>query len=212
MAVLQEKKEVIHQEIYNNIGVLELHLKNYSAAKSFFSKALEIATAAAASTESANPTGNGAAASSAAMEEETKNGSSSDAEESETKRISFLSTVKFNLGVMHEELHDFETATILYKEVLEMCPYYLDAYVRLAHISLNRGNHQLAVSYCDEALQKKDEAHSSVVRIDLILCMKGYIQSQYEDDLSARDSFYLIKKAGINDSYSKLYISHMDYE
>lgn len=85
------------------------------------------------------------------MEEETKY-TSSDAEESETKRISFLSTVKFNLGVLHEELHDLEAATNLYKEILQLCPYYLDAYVRLAHISLCKGNFQLAVSYCDEAL------------------------------------------------------------
>jgi len=66
--------------------------------------------------------------------------------------------------------------------VLQLCPYYLDAYVRLSYIELRLGNFQGAIQYCDEGLEKKDDIKNANVRSDLVLCMKGYIQNQYDDD------------------------------
>lgn len=54
--------------------------------------------------------------------------------------------------------------------------------MRLSYIELRLGNFQGAIQYCDEGLEKKDDIKNANVRSDLVLCMKGYIQNQYDDD------------------------------
>ncbi|EAR82060.2 tetratricopeptide repeat protein (macronuclear) [Tetrahymena thermophila SB210] len=205
LSVLNEKKERINPEIYNNIGVLESHLKNYQKAIEAFEQAIKLAV-------QSNQEGGVNVFSKNYQNNTNEIETDQDKEESETKRKSFLCTVKFNMAAMYEDLKQNENAFSLYQEVLNICPYYLDSYVRLAYLEFKKGSFQNAIKYCEEALVKKDEAKSNNVRSDLVLCMKGYIHSQYDDDQSAREAFNLIKKQGFNDNYSKLFVYYMDYE
>ncbi|KAL4461184.1 hypothetical protein ABPG72_009481 [Tetrahymena utriculariae] len=205
LSVLTEKKERINPEIYNNIGVLESHLKNYQKAIEAFEQAIQLAV-------QSNQEGGVNVFSKNYQNNTNEIETEQDKEESETKRKSFLCTVKFNMAAMYEDLKQNEKAFSLFKEVLSICPYYLDSYVRLAYLEFKKGSFQNAIKYCEEALEKKEEAKSNNVRSDLVLCMKGYIHSQYNDDQTAREAFNLIKKQGFNDNYSKLFLYYMDYE
>lgn len=127
------------------------------------------------------------------------------------KRYSQLScTILFNLAALYEELCMLGDAVIAYKSLLSENQFYSDALLRLSFLNFKRGSHPKALEYVDNALSKVEQTRNG--RIDLPLCLKGYLQAENGENDLARLTFELIKKKyGVDDPYGKLAILTLDY-
>ena len=65
-----------------------------------------------------------------------------------------MAIYKFNMGYIFEMECNFKEATQHYKEVIQWQPYYIDAYLRLAHLAMRNNDDSRAVNYVNQAKSK----------------------------------------------------------
>lgn len=106
-------------------------------------------------------------------------------------------TISYNLGRMHEALHEYNKADVIYKDILRKYPNYVDCYLRLGCMARDAGQIYEASDWFKEALQvEKDhpDAWSLIGNLHLAKQEWGPGQKKFERILA--------QKATSEDTYS----------
>jgi hypothetical protein len=91
---------------------------------------------------------------------------------------------KFNLGCIFERECNFKEASALFKEVIQRQPYYIDAYLRLAHLAMRNNDESRALNYASLAKSKLRNVSESN-----IMCVIGTIHLRSGDIKKAYTTF-----------------------
>ncbi|XP_030942518.1 protein CTR9 homolog [Quercus lobata] len=114
-------------------------------------------------------------------------------------------TPLFNLARLQEQLHNAETASILYRLILYKYPDYVDAYLRLAAIAKARNNVQLSIELVHDALKVNDKCPNA-------LSMLGELELKNDDWVKAKETFRAASDATDGkDSYATLSLGNWNY-
>lgn len=114
-------------------------------------------------------------------------------------------TVLFNLARLLEQMHNGNTASLLYRLILFKYPDYIDAYLRLAAIAKARNNVQLSIELVHEALKLDDKYPNA-------LSMLGDLELKNDDWVKAKETFRAASDATEGkDSYSTLSLGNWNY-
>eukprot|EP00257_Ricinus_communis_P015120 XP_015572970.1 protein CTR9 homolog [Ricinus communis] len=114
-------------------------------------------------------------------------------------------TALFNLARLLEQMHNIETANVLYVLILFKYPDYVDAYLRLAAISKARNNLQLSIELVNEALKVNDKCPNA-------LSMLGDLELKNDDWVKAKETFRAASEATDGkDSYAILSLGNWNY-
>ncbi|KAK9275357.1 hypothetical protein L1049_022621 [Liquidambar formosana] len=114
-------------------------------------------------------------------------------------------TALFNLARLLEQLHNTNTASILYRLILFKYPDYADAYLRLAAIAKARNNVQLSIELIGEALKVNDKCPNA-------LSMLGSLELKSDDWVKAKETYRAASEATDGkDSYATLSLGNWNY-
>ncbi|PKU74043.1 hypothetical protein MA16_Dca011753 [Dendrobium catenatum] len=107
-------------------------------------------------------------------------------------------TTFFNYARLLEQIRNSERASILYRLILFKYPDYIDAYLRLAAMGMERKNIQLSIEMIHEALKIDDKCPNA-------LTMLADLELKSDDWVKAKDTFRAARDAtNGKDSYSTL--------
>ncbi|KAL0337224.1 UNVERIFIED_CONTAM: protein CTR9 [Sesamum calycinum] len=111
----------------------------------------------------------------------------------------------FNLARVLEQMHQTESASILYRLILFKYPDYTDAYLRLAAIAKARNNVQISLELIGDAL-KVDEKCADA------LLMLGDLELKNDDWVKAKETFRAAKDStDEKDSYAAVCLGNWNY-
>ncbi|KAK4432827.1 protein CTR9 [Sesamum alatum] len=111
----------------------------------------------------------------------------------------------FNLARVFEQMHQTESASILYRLILFKYPEYTDAYLRLAAIAKARNNVQISLELIGDAL-KVDEKCADA------LLMLGDLELKNDDWVKAKETFRAAKDStDEKDSYAAVCLGNWNY-
>ncbi|KAL0426803.1 UNVERIFIED_CONTAM: protein CTR9 [Sesamum latifolium] len=111
----------------------------------------------------------------------------------------------FNLARVLEQMHQTESACILYRLILFKYPEYTDAYLRLAAIAKARNNVQISLELIGDAL-KVDEKCADA------LLMLGDLELKNDDWVKAKETFRAAKDStDEKDSYAAVCLGNWNY-
>ncbi|KAH0970786.1 hypothetical protein GBA52_022942 [Prunus armeniaca] len=115
-------------------------------------------------------------------------------------------TTLFNLARLLEQLHNIETASILYRLILFKYPDYVDAYLRLAALAKARNNFQLSIELVvNDALKVNNKCPNA-------LLMLGDLELKNDDWVKAKETFRAASEATEGkDSYATLSLGNWNY-
>ncbi|KAJ9168031.1 hypothetical protein P3X46_019607 [Hevea brasiliensis] len=114
-------------------------------------------------------------------------------------------TALFNLARLLEQMHNTETASVLYRLILFKYPDYVDAYLRLAAIAKARNNLQLSIELVNEALKVNDKCPNA-------LSMLGDLELKNDEWVKAKETFRAASEATDGkDSYAILSLGNWNY-
>ncbi|KAF3439669.1 hypothetical protein FNV43_RR17947 [Rhamnella rubrinervis] len=114
-------------------------------------------------------------------------------------------TTLFNMARLLEQLHNTETANILYRLILFKYPDYVDAYLRLAAIAKSRSNIQLSIELVNDALKVNEKCPNA-------LSMLGDLELKNDDWVKAKETFRAASEATEGkDSYATLSLGNWNY-
>ncbi|XP_015889352.2 protein CTR9 homolog [Ziziphus jujuba] len=114
-------------------------------------------------------------------------------------------TTLFNMARLLEQLHNNETANLLYRLILFKYPDYVDAYLRLAAIAKSRNNIQLSIELVNNALKVNEKCPNA-------LSMLGDLELKNDDWVKAKETFRAANEATEGkDSYATLSLGNWNY-
>ncbi|KDP33904.1 hypothetical protein JCGZ_07475 [Jatropha curcas] len=114
-------------------------------------------------------------------------------------------TALFNLARLLEQMHNIETASVLYRLIVFKYPDYVDAYLRLAAIAKARNNLQLSIELVNEALKVNDKCPNA-------LSMLGDLELKNDDWVKAKETLRAASEATDGkDSYATLSLGNWNY-
>ena len=77
----------------------------------------------------------------------------------ETNKLKSINlSILFNIGYWHEVKKQLDEATKIYKQIIDLHPDYIDAYLRLASIAKSQGQIENAIEWIDKASMSKAKA------------------------------------------------------
>ncbi|KAL0346750.1 UNVERIFIED_CONTAM: protein CTR9 [Sesamum calycinum] len=107
-------------------------------------------------------------------------------------------TILFNLARVFEQMHNTESATILYHLILFTYPEYTDANLRLAAIAKARNDVQLSVKLIGDTLKVDDKCADA-------LLMLGDLERKNDNWVKAKEMFQIAKDStAAEDSYAAI--------
>lgn len=111
----------------------------------------------------------------------------------------------FNLARVLEQLHDTESASILYRMIIFKYPDYTDAYLRLAAIAKARNNVQISLELIGDALKVDEKCPDA-------LLMLGDLELKNDDWVKAKETFRTAKDStDAKDSYAAVCLGNWNY-
>ncbi|KAL5572369.1 hypothetical protein UlMin_021966 [Ulmus minor] len=114
-------------------------------------------------------------------------------------------TALFNMARLLEQLHNSETASILYRLILFKYPDYVDSYLRLAAIAKSRNNIQSSIELVNEALKVNEKCPTA-------LSMLGDLEMKNDDWVKAKETFRAASEATEGKgSYDTLSLGNWNY-
>ncbi|XP_024017185.1 protein CTR9 homolog [Morus notabilis] len=114
-------------------------------------------------------------------------------------------TTLFNMARLLEQLHNTETASILYRLILFKYPDYIDAYLRLAAIAKARNNLQLSIELVNDAMKVNQKCPKA-------LSMLGDLELKNDDWVKAKETLRAASEATEGkDSYDTLSLGNWNY-
>ncbi|KAL7133247.1 hypothetical protein ABFS83_12G127900 [Erythranthe nasuta] len=111
----------------------------------------------------------------------------------------------FNLGRVFEQMHNTESASMLYRLILFKYPDYTDAYLRLAAIAKARNNVQICLELIGDALKVDEKCPDA-------LLMLGDLELKNDDWVKAKETFVAAKNStDAKDSYAAVCLGNWNY-
>ncbi|KAI3447198.1 hypothetical protein Pfo_003863 [Paulownia fortunei] len=111
----------------------------------------------------------------------------------------------FNLARVLEQMHNTESASILYRLILFKYPDYTDAYLRLAAIAKARNNVQISLELIGDALKVDEKCPDA-------LLMLGDLELKNDDWVKAKETFRTAKDStDAKDSYAAVCLGNWNY-
>ncbi|PIN08926.1 TPR-containing nuclear phosphoprotein that regulates K(+) uptake [Handroanthus impetiginosus] len=111
----------------------------------------------------------------------------------------------FNLARVFEQMHDTESASVLYRLILFKYPDYTDAYLRLAAIAKSRYNVQISLELIGDALKVDEKCPDA-------LLMLGDLELKNDDWVKAKETFRTAKDStDAKDSYAAVCLGNWNY-
>lgn len=122
-------------------------------------------------------------------------------------------TAKFNLGCWFEQNFRLGDASEQFKQVVQLEPSYVDAYLKLSQLARDRGDVKRAVELIEEAKRnqiKKPEQFALPVNQG---CLKGKLLSDVSELDKAYEEFkFVADKLCKGDSYALVGLANINYE
>ncbi|KAH6806874.1 binding protein [Perilla frutescens var. frutescens] len=111
----------------------------------------------------------------------------------------------FNLARVLEQLHNTESASILYRLIMYKYPEYTDAYLRLAAIAKARNDVQISLELIGDALKVDEKCPDA-------LLMLGDLELKNDDWVKAKETFRIAKDStDAKDSYAAVCLGNWNY-